>query len=99
MIGDTRGQPPLSNDQLAAVLLVAGLAVLAFHRRHTLLRQLSDWLHDNRLVLPGAAVLQIPHLGGLDAPRLLIAGGLLLLTVLTAKIAIRSRQVQRSGQS
>lgn len=87
-----RRQPPLSNDQLAAVLLIAGLVVLAFYRRHTLLRQLNDWLHDNQIVLPGTAGLQIPHLGGLDGPRLLIACGLLLLTVLTAKIAIRSRR-------
>lgn len=92
MTDNNRGQPPLSNDQLAAVLLVVGLAVLAFYRRHTLLRQLSDWLHDNQIVLPGTAGLQIPHVGGLDGPRLLIAVGLLLLTVLTAKIAIRSRR-------
>ena len=92
MIGDSRGQPPLSNDQLAVVLLVAGAVAFAFYRRHTLLRQLTTWLHDNQIVLPETAGLQIPHLGGLDAPRLLIAGGLLLLTVLTIKIAVRRRR-------
>ena len=91
MTDDRRGQPPLSVDQLALVLLVAGLAVFAFHRRHTLLRQLTTWLHHNQIVLPATAGLQIPHVGGLDGPRLLIAGGLLLLTVLTVKIALRSR--------
>lgn len=92
MSDDNRGQPPLSNDQLAAVLLVAGAAVFAFHRRHTLLRQIRAWLHENQIVLPGTAGLQIPHLGGLDSPRLLIAGGVLLLMVLTIKIALRSRR-------
>lgn len=57
MTENNSGQPPLSNDQLAAVLLIAGLAVLAFYRRHTLLRQLNDWLHGNgdRTALAGLA--------------------------------------------
>ena len=92
MTDDRRGQPPLSIDQLALVLLAAGLVVLAFQRRHTLLRQLTTWLHNNQIVLPGTAGLQIPQVGGLDGPRLLIAGGLLLLTVLTVKITLRSRR-------
>lgn len=92
MTDDSRGQPPLSNDQLAVVLLVAGAVAFVFHRRHTLLRQLTAWLHDNQIVLPGTAGLQIPYLGGLDGPRLLIASGLLLLIVLTVKITLRSRR-------
>lgn len=93
MADDNRGQPPLSNDQMVAVLLVAGVAVFAFHRRHTLLHQLTVWVQEHQIVLPSAAgLLQIPHVGGLDAPRLLIVGGLLLLTVLTAKIATRARR-------
>jgi hypothetical protein len=88
---DSRGQPPLSNDHLAVVLLVAGAVAYALHRRHTLLDQLTIWLHDNQIVLPGAAGLQISHLGGLDGPRLLIVGGLLLLIVLTIKITLRTR--------
>ena len=92
MTENDRGQPPLSSDQLALVLLVAGLAVLAFNRRHTLLRQLTTWLHHNQIVLPATAGLQIPHVGGLDGPRLLIAGGLLLLIVVTVKITLRSRR-------
>jgi hypothetical protein len=87
-----RGQPPLSNDQLTVALLVAGAAVFAFLRRHTLLGQLAAWLQENRIVLPGAAGVQIPHLGSLDGPRLLIAGGTFLLIVLTVKIALRSRR-------
>lgn len=93
MSEDNHGQPPLNNDQLAAVLLTAGVVVLAFRRRHALLHELTDWLHEKQILLPGtAAALQIPHLGGLDRPRLLIAGGAFLLTVITAKIAMRSRR-------
>lgn len=92
MTDSSRGQPPLSNDQLVVVLLVAAVAGFAFHRRHTLLRQLATWLHDKHIVLSGTAGLQIPHLGGLDGPRLLIGGGLLLLTVLIIKITWRSRR-------
>lgn len=93
MTDDNRGQPPLSNDQLVAGLLVAGAAVFVFRRRHTLLQQLTVWFQEHQIVLPETAgLLQIPHVGGLDGPRLLIVGGLLLLTVLTVKIATRARR-------
>ena len=93
MTENDRGQPPLSNDQLAAVLLAAGVVVFAFNRRDVLLSQLTASVHNHQIVLPGTAgLLQIPHVGGLDGPRLLIAGGLLLLAVLTIKIALRSRR-------
>ena len=55
---------------------------------------LARSFHQHNLVVTGPALVQIPELGGLDAARLLIVAGTVLVAAVLARILWRSRRRQ-----
>lgn len=95
-----RSDTGLTNDQIALIVIGCGAVGLLVSRRHEVLRQLQTWLVNHHVVLtPGSAAVDIPHLGGLDSGRVLIAGGAALILIVIGRIAYRSRNRSMARQT
>lgn len=86
------GSSGLSNDQMVLVLLGAGAVVVLAAKRHVLLAQLRGWLEARRVTLAGQEGLLSTPLGSFDVPRLMVAGGLVVLVAVVARFVLRRQR-------
>lgn len=89
------GGQELGADQMALIVLGAIALSVVAARHQSLLADLRGWLRDRSLVLAdGHGLVQIPQLGGLDAARVLIVAGLVLVAAVVARFLLRVRRVR-----
>ena len=86
------GSSGFSNDQIVLVLLGVGAVVLLAAKRHVLMAQLRAWLEAKKITLAGQEGLLSTPLGGFDVPRLLVAGGLVVLVAAVARFVLRRQR-------
>lgn len=86
------GSNGFSNDQIVLVLLGVGAVVVLAAKRHVLMAQLRAWLEAKGVTLAGHEGLLSTPLGGFDVPRLLVAGGLVVLVAVVARFVLRRQR-------
>lgn len=86
------GSNGLSNDQIVLVLIGVGAMVFLAAKRHVLVAQLRAWLEARKITLAGHEGLFSTPLGGFDVPRLLVAGGLVVLVAVGARFVLRRQR-------
>ncbi len=89
-----RGSQELSDDQLALIVVVTIAVSVVVARHKMLLAGIGRWLQQRNLVVHGPALVQIPNVGGLDAARLLILVGTLLVGAVLTRVVWRARRRQ-----
>ncbi len=62
-------------------------------RRNTLLTPVGHWLQTHHITLAHSGLVTIPHLGGLDTPRLLLAAA--VVTAVTAAAVAGKRRTHK----
>jgi hypothetical protein len=86
------GSTGLSNDQIVLFMVGVGAVVVLAAKRHILVAQLRAWLEARRVTLAGQEGLLSTPLGGFDVPRLLVAGGLVVLVAVVARFVLRRQR-------
>lgn len=87
-MGDRRSSE-LTSDQMVLVIVAVVVVGAALARGQHLLAAAGDWLRRHQLLTTEPGGLAIPHLGSLDAPRLLILGGLVIVAAVLVRVARR----------
>lgn len=88
-MGDRRTNE-LTPDQM--VLVIVGVVVVGagLARGQQLLAAAGDWLRRHQILTTDPGGLAIPQLGSLDAPRLLILGGIVIIAAVLVRVTRRS---------
>jgi hypothetical protein len=73
------------------MVLGCGTIGVLYAKREPILAGAGNWFRDHQLLTDHNAIITIPHLGGLDLPRILILTGTLVVLGVAARIAVRRR--------